>query len=91
VPFVKQLLLLSKRILITLYKKLVNYKNTTPVMRNTNLFGEEIRIALYLVEAILKSQQCNNSWEFLTSLVFPVPLRCDNANDVQGGMNFILR
>jgi len=53
------------------------------------LFGETIRIALYLVEAILKKQHSKNSGEFLTSLVFSVPLRGDKANGVHRGMNFI--
>jgi len=53
------------------------------------LFGEAIRIALHLVEAILKQQHSKNSGEFLTSLVFSEPLRGDKANGVHRRMNFI--
>ena len=53
------------------------------------MFGEAIRIALNLVEAILKQQYSKNSGEFLTSLVFSVPLRGDKASGVHRGMNFI--
>jgi len=53
------------------------------------LFGEAIRIALHLVEAILKWQHSKKSGEFPTSLVFSVPLRGDKANGVHRGMNFI--
>ena len=53
------------------------------------MFWGAIRIALHLVEAILKKQHSKNSGEFLTSLVFSVPLRGDKANGVHRGMNFI--
>jgi len=53
------------------------------------LFGEAIRIALHLVKAILKLQYSKNRGEFLTSLVFSVPLRGDMSNGVHRGMNFI--
>ena len=53
------------------------------------MFGEAIGIALHLVKAILKYQQSKNSVEFLTSLVFAVPLRGDKANGVHRGKNFI--
>ena len=64
-------------------------------MRNTKFVWGGYKNSLtscrsYLdVEAILKQQHSKNSGEFLTSLVFSVPLRGDKANGVHRGMNFI--
>jgi len=58
-------------------------------LRNTKFVWGGYKNSLTSCRSYLKIANSKNSGEFLTSLVFSVPLRGDKANGVHRGMNFI--